>query len=186
MVFGFHDTYLMGNRRCRILRQGQSQDLCREVENLQVHRGMGAAREFLRLSQQNLAAMDEPEAAAAAPQAADMQAPAQPGPAGLDFHSRQPQLTPQSTEDRAASMLPNNSFLALLHGKSHGPAARQAERAQQQPAAQRMPPQLACSLTHPLSLGILIQLPSSPTRASMELRGIPYIYLMAVCICQSS
>ena len=102
---------------------------------------MGAAREFLRLSQQNLAAMDEPEAAAAAPQVAVQQAP----PAVARTSTSEQQVGSQGGSAQAAkgpSMLPATSFLAMLQGKQpQGPAARPAERdmtAQREAPAQGM------------------------------------------------
>ena len=87
---------------------------------------MGAAREILRLSQQNLAAMDEPEPAAAAQEGAASQL--QPATDRAFDTGQQPSLQavpPQPA--KAPSMLPATSFLAMLHGKSQGPPSKPAE-----------------------------------------------------------
>lgn len=105
---------------------------------MQVHRGMGAAREFLRLSQQNLAAMDEPEGASAASmmQQPPLQAQAATASAAAsgkaEVAAQQPSLksSAPAQQGKAASMLPNTSFLAMLHGKSQAKPAEKPVPAQ--------------------------------------------------------
>lgn len=104
---------------------------------MQVHRGMGAAREFLRLSQQNLATMDEPEGASAAPQMQQPPLQAQAAAAAAsdsgkaEVAAQQPSLDSAPTQQgKAASMLPNTSFLAMLHGKSQAKPAEEPVTAQ--------------------------------------------------------
>ena len=87
---------------------------------------MSAAKEFLRLSQQNLAAMDEAEATSPAPRVSAQQALPTTGRA-LDSDQQQSPQNVFQQPAKAPSMLPANSFLAMLHGKSQAPVAKPAD-----------------------------------------------------------
>ena len=85
---------------------------------------MGAAKEFLRLSQQNLAELDQGSPCEGAPVLAAREAAAAPQSQGK---AAEPALSQSQQQPKGApsSMSPNLSFLAILQGKAAPTGARQ-------------------------------------------------------------